>query len=223
MNIDNQLNGCLMDNLHEAITISDEEFDQDTTPDRVLVSTNPYEEIQSSTYHRSMSMQVNANAIENTPSTSFQSQDYWTDKHKIYHPIPPLSDRYSVNEYLTSSVIVSNPQSSHQGAVFQSKVEPPTTIPDPMERPVIEQTPIEQPTIIQQSADMPPIDPEPMIEELQLLIYRFNCSVCYELLPLSSLILGCGHIFCKSCIDRLQRKKCPLCRKPFKKPIKMRL
>ena len=42
-----------------------------------------------------------------------------------------------------------------------------------------------------------------------------NCSICLERLDMSSSIINCGHIFHLECINKINRKKCPLCRETF--------
>jgi hypothetical protein len=45
-----------------------------------------------------------------------------------------------------------------------------------------------------------------------------QCAVCLERLvdvPEVVAIIGCGHAFCKGCVDDLERQECPKCRHPF--------
>ncbi|KAJ5768141.1 hypothetical protein N7533_000724 [Penicillium manginii] len=44
---------------------------------------------------------------------------------------------------------------------------------------------------------------------------NFKCKICYEQ-PDRWVTISCGHMFCESCTDKLQRpKKCPICRAPI--------
>ncbi len=41
-----------------------------------------------------------------------------------------------------------------------------------------------------------------------------SCPVCLDLVNSQTIhITWCGHILCKSCLERLPEKKCPMCRK----------
>lgn len=64
-----------------------------------------------------------------------------------------------------------------------------------------------------------------MIEDLKNQLDRFNCRICLEVASESAVTMRCGHLFCRSCLSRLQKQICPGCRKVFKKKdvIKMHL
>jgi len=43
-----------------------------------------------------------------------------------------------------------------------------------------------------------------------------DCPICYEgLLKSQSAVLNCGHIICKTCKGKLEKKECPICRCKF--------
>ncbi|KAL6303765.1 hypothetical protein BKA93DRAFT_734462 [Sparassis latifolia] len=56
-----------------------------------------------------------------------------------------------------------------------------------------------------------------------------TCDIClepYDLASCSPYAVPCGHIFCLSCLDKLEpenRKRCPLCRTRFDVPKKLRV
>lgn len=49
-----------------------------------------------------------------------------------------------------------------------------------------------------------------------------RCTVCYEIFPGTPMTIQCGHTFCSSCIENLEKStenynttfNCPMCRKP---------
>lgn len=41
------------------------------------------------------------------------------------------------------------------------------------------------------------------------------CPICRDS-PNDPTKIDCGHVFCRNCINKLEKKDCPVCRKPFK-------
>lgn len=49
-----------------------------------------------------------------------------------------------------------------------------------------------------------------------------TCSICVDPLTAGLVALPCGHVFHKRCIDRCEKRECPLCRKSLKPPGSVR-
>ena len=49
---------------------------------------------------------------------------------------------------------------------------------------------------------------------------ELNCPVCIEILTKPTMLVECGHIFCKTCVETLESSlnsvQCPICRAPLK-------
>ena len=53
------------------------------------------------------------------------------------------------------------------------------------------------------------------LEMFQALQKTIECPICLETIGNDKLqINNCGHLMCKDCYNRLQEKKCPVCRRP---------
>jgi hypothetical protein len=52
------------------------------------------------------------------------------------------------------------------------------------------------------------------------LINKFNCSICIENI-VNICYSSCGHLLCSTCDSKLLIRKCPTCRTPIEKTIKM--
>ena len=55
-----------------------------------------------------------------------------------------------------------------------------------------------------------------LAEKLASVKAAVQCGVCVGTMKEASMLSGCGHTFCRSCIDEALRVKaeCPVCRQP---------
>jgi len=57
---------------------------------------------------------------------------------------------------------------------------------------------------------------EPKVKLSTKSVEKDECCVCYEQMPVSD-ALGCKHLVCKGCLEKMRDDRCPMCRTPIKK------
>ena len=48
---------------------------------------------------------------------------------------------------------------------------------------------------------------------------HFKCQICISE-DITHVLVPCGHTFCGTCVEQLQRNKCPMCRTNIEKKVK---
>lgn len=178
-----------------------------------------------------------------SPSTT-PSHIYWNADSDIFpnfHINTPIEHELKLDEILTDIDEYLNEQCALvQPMVATSQIQndlnpieqfapanalPVVEVPQNNDAPLIEELPIANapPAVEEPQIDIDnriiTIDQQRLIENLQRQLEQFICGVCLH--EQTSITLLCGHMFCKPCIDSLNKRICPICRKAFRKNIKM--